>query len=273
MDRRTFLKYAARGTANALVLGTAYSLFEAKWAHVVYDRIEVPGIPEAFRGLRVALLTDLHHGPWTGLPYIHEVARQAAETNPDVILLGGDYCHNGPAYIEPCIDALRSLKAPMGVYAVMGNHDHFQGSKITRGAFDKYGVRELNNEGVWLTRAGQRLRLGGVDDYFCGSPQLQPALAGMKDNERGLLLCHNPEFAEKVDDPRVGLMLCGHTHGGQVDFPLIGAPVVHSPKEKKFLHGLFKTDTTQLFVSRGLGTTTPPVRFCCRPEINLIELA
>ncbi|MEI6231783.1 MAG: metallophosphoesterase [Planctomycetota bacterium] len=272
MDRRTFLKHAARGTAHALVIGTAYSLFEAKWAHVVNERIEFPGLPDAFRGLRIALLTDLHHGPWTGLSYIHDVVRQADEQKADLILLGGDYCHNGPEYIEPCIAALGDLSAPLGVFSVMGNHDHYQGTQVTRNSFAKHNIRELTNEGVWLKRDGQRLRLGGVDDLITGSPRLPPVLTDMKVDERCLLLSHNPDFIERIHDPRVGLMLSGHTHGGQVDFPLIGAPVVHSPKEKDYLHGLFKTINSQVYVSRGLGTTTPPVRFCCRPEINMIEL-
>jgi predicted MPP superfamily phosphohydrolase len=271
MNRREFLKYAACGTAGTLAVGTMYGAVEACYPQVVRERIDVPGLPAAFRGLRAAFLTDLHHGPWTSLAYIRAAVRQANELKPDLILLGGDYCHNGSNFIEPCIAALAGLRAPMGVFAVLGNHDHYNGAQLTRNALAQNGIHDFDNSGIWLKRGNDRLWLSGVDDYSMGTPLLEPALEGMKPGESGILISHNPDFAEQVDDPRVALILSGHTHGGQVVFPLIGAPIVPSGYGQKYLRGLVVTEKNRVFVSRGLGTITPPVRFCCRPEINLLE--
>lgn len=275
MNRSTFLKYAVSGTVGACALGGAYSLFEAGWLKVATDRIAFPNLPAPFRGLRIALLTDFHHGPWISLNYIQDSVNQANALKPDVILLGGDLTHNGGRYIEPCIEVLSQLHAPMGVYAVLGNHDYFNSAILTRAALNKFNIHELNNSGIWLKKDGARLRLAGVDDYWQGQPALLPALnssGAMPFDERAILLCHNPDYTALVTDPRVGLVLCGHTHGGQVVFPLVGAPVVPSVYGQKYLRGLIQNPTHQVFVSRGIGTITPPVRFCCRPEINIIEL-
>ncbi len=149
----------------------------------------------------------------------------------------------------------------------MGNHDHYHGVTLTRSALDKNGIHELFNSGIWLTRGSDRFRIAGVDDFWLGVPRLKDALEGIKPEERCLLLSHNPDFAEKVDDPRVGLILSGHTHGGQVVFPLIGAPIVPSAYGQKYLRGLVQTEKNRVFISRGTGTITPPVRFACRPKL------
>ena len=261
------------GTAGILVAGTTYACIEAGWSHVVHRQLQMPALPVAFRGLRIAFLTDIHHGPWTSLAYIRACVAKANELKPDLILLGGDYCHNGSEYIRPSITALGALKAPLGVFAVLGNHDHYHGAELTRDALEENSIGLLLNEGVWLKRGGGRLCLAGVDDFWMGNSKVQPALEGVGKDERCLLVSHNPDFVEQLHDPRVGLMLSGHTHGGQVVFPLVGAPIVPSWYGQKYCHGLIQTPNNLLFVSRGLGTITPPVRFRCRPEINLLELA
>jgi predicted MPP superfamily phosphohydrolase len=240
---------------------------------VYRQRIVVPGLPPAFDGVRAAVLTDLHHGPWTGLPYIRAAIRVAGELNADLILLGGDYSHCSSQYIDPCVEALAELRAPLGMYAVLGNHDYYNNVAMTRAALERNKIELLLNSGVWLERHGQRLWLGGVDDYACGVPELEPALQGLKPNEPALLLSHNPDFVEEIKDPRVALTICGHTHGGQVVFPIVGAPIVPSRYGQKYLRGLIKADDHLVYVSRGVGTITPPVRFMDPPEVTLLEFA
>lgn len=272
IDRRKFLKYAAAGTGGLAALCAGYSFIEAAWFRVVEERIAVPGLPSAFRGLRVAFLTDMHHGPWTGLKYIESAVNAANELRPDLVLLGGDYSHNGTQYIEPCIDVLGALTAPLGVMGVLGNHDAYNGLRRTVRSMENRKIPCLVNEAVILERGGQRLRLLGVDDLSHGSPDLKAAISQVGEDEPCLLLCHNPDFTETVKDPRIKLIISGHTHGGQVVFPVIGAPYIPSSFGQKYRQGLIKTEHTQVFVSRGLGTVTPPVRFCCRPELNLLIL-
>ena len=265
-SRRKFLLGAA------VLAGSGYSYFESGWIRVHRETISVKNLPKAFHGKRFALLTDIHHGPFISLNYIRQIVEMTNELKPDAILLSGDYVHRHPKYIDPCFDVLANLKAPMGVFGVLGNHDHWESTADTRRAMQRNHVEELSNSGVWLESEGQRLRIAGVDDLWAGKPDLNSELKDCRQDESAILLCHNPDFVEGITDSRVGLVVSGHTHGGQIVFPLIGAPRVPSRYGQKYLHGLVKTDATQVFVSRGVGTVTPPLRFYCRPEIVLITV-
>jgi uncharacterized protein len=272
LSRRRFLKRSLWTVAGIAGAGAAYTGFEAGWIDVVESTIALPRLPRTFTGLRVAFLTDLHHGPFTGLSYIETVVAMTNSLRPDVICLGGDYVHRGSKYIEPCIEVLGDFQAPRGVYAVLGNHDHWHGAKASSRALAGCGVRELTNTGVWLEIGGERLRLAGVDDLWNGVQDLDAALGDATDSDSCIVLSHNPDYAETARDRRVSLVLSGHTHGGQAVFPVIGAPIVPSAYGQKYVRGLVQAPATQVYISRGLGTITPPLRFCCRPEISLLTL-
>jgi predicted MPP superfamily phosphohydrolase len=273
MDRRTFLRTALAAAVPAVPLAaTSYGLYEAALVKVERPAVPVPRLPAAFDGLRVAFLTDIHHGPFVGLDYVTSVVRTTLALSPDLILLGGDYTSKHAKYVGPCFGALAALKAPLGVYGVLGNHDYLDGLAETRAAFKDARIPELTNAGVWLTRGRDRLRLGGVDDLWYGKPDANAAMGDAAAADAGLLVSHNPDFAERLRDPRVGLVLSGHTHGGQIDVPGYGAPVVPSRYGQKYLKGLVHAPATRVYVSRGLGTATPPVRVHCRPELTLLTL-
>jgi predicted MPP superfamily phosphohydrolase len=273
MTRRKFLKrttMAALGTA----LGIAYSLMEARWLVVNRVTITVPNLPAGFKGKTLAFMADLHHGPYVPLSYIRHAVDMANALKPDLIALGGDYPHRGTAYIAPCIHELSRLRAPMGVYAILGNHDHYYGAQPqVSAALRAANIPELTNRGQWIESAGARLWLCGVDDFWWGTQNLPAALGPTKTSDAVILLSHNPDYVEEIHDGRVGLVLSGHTHGGQVDLPIIGPPVVPSLYGQKYAHGLVRGPVTQIFVTRGVGTITPPVRLFCKPEIVLATLA
>lgn len=270
--RRRVLKWALGGGLGLGLSGLGYTAFEAGWFRVAGQTIAVPRLPAPFAGLRIAFLSDLHHGPYTGLGYIKEVVAAANAASPDLILLGGDYCHREAKFIRPCIDALGGLRAPLGIFGVLGNHDHWEGAEETRAGLRSNNIAELANRGVWLERGGARLRVAGVGDLWEDVQDLDAALGDAREDDAALLLSHNPDFTEGIGDPRVGLVLSGHTHGGQIVLPLLGAPIVPSRYGQKYLSGLVQGPVAQVFVSRGLGTITPPLRFHCRPEINLLTL-
>jgi predicted MPP superfamily phosphohydrolase len=158
------------------------------------------------------------------------------------------------------------------VYAVLGNHDHWHGVEASSRALAAAGIHELTNTGVWLESGSERLRLAGVDDLWTGFQDIDKALADAAESDACIVLSHNPDYAETLRDPRVSLVLSGHTHGGQAVFPVIGAPIVPSDYGQKYVRGLVQAPMTQVYISRGLGTITPPLRFCCRPEISLLTL-
>ena len=269
MNRRNFLRLIAY---TSPVAALAYGFAET--GDVRIDRVAatVPNLPKSFDGLSVAFLTDIHHGPYVTLGQVTAFVRTVLTLQPDLILLGGDYCLRDGKYIAPCFEVLASLKAPLGVYGVLGNHDYAHGADDTKNAMAKAGIVELTNSGVWLTRGRDRLRLAGVDDLWRGRPDVSVALGDMKSTEACVLVSHNPDVAETMLDRRVGLMLSGHTHGGQVSAPGMTNPFVPSRYGDKYARGMVDAPTTRVYISRGLGVTGIPVRYNCPPEISLLTL-
>jgi hypothetical protein len=268
MNRRRFLKRAA--LAATPFMGVGYGFAEAYFFHVCRRTLPVARLPEAFRGLTAAFLTDIHHGPYTSIDYVQRIVRTTLSLNADLILLGGDYAHSGRRFLAPCFEVLGKLKAPLGVYAILGNHDHWYDAPQTQYLMRKNAIEELTNRGVWLKRGSARLRLAGVDDLWEGHQDLVRALDDASPRDCTILLSHNPDYVEELDDPRVDLVLSGHTHGGQITLPGIWAPFVPSAFGNKYLHGLVQGPRTQVFVSRGLATSGPPIRVGSPPQIDLL---
>lgn len=281
--RRQFLRRLAATALAGGASGVALALHEAKSCVVERVSLALRNLPAAFDGTTVAFVTDTHHGPGVGLDYLAEVVAMTNALRPDLVALGGDYVqrarfhhlqrpgsHQG--YIAPGVGVLGELRAPLGRFAVLGNHDRRESVMLTRRALADHGFTELTNAGVWLERGGARLWLCGVDDWATGRPNLRAALGDTTLDDACLLLSHNPDFVERIRDPRVDLVLSGHTHGGQVVLPLIGAPVTASRYGRKYVHGLVQGPSARVYVSRGVGTIGPPVRLRCPPEVALITL-
>ena len=272
-SRRDFLKLSAKAVAASLVGGSLYSLHEAKSCRVARHSISVPRLPAQFAGTTVAFLSDIHHSAVVSLEYIRRVVAKTNALKPDVILLGGDYITHGREWIEPCMAELGKLRAPAGVFAALGNHDHYgRCAGASSEALQRHRIALLRNCGTWLQRGGERLRIGGVGDLWCDHQDLDAALEDTRVYETALLLSHNPDYVERIRDPRVGLVLSGHTHGGQCVFPLVGAPCVPSRFGQKYLRGLCRGPFAQVFVTSGVGLIAPAVRFNCQPEIALLTL-
>ncbi len=275
MNRRSFLRLAAAGGVVAPVAAVGYGLAESNHLRIDRATVAVPHLPPAFRGLTVAFVTDLHHGRFVSAVDVSDVVRTTLALSPDLVVLGGDY--NGDVvgeakHIAPCLDRLSPLAAPLGVYGVLGNHDNWRGRTATQAAMRRAHVEELTNAGVWLRRGGDRLRLGGVDDLWTGTADVAAALGDATADDAVLLVSHNPDLAETVRDRRVGLMLSGHTHGGQVVVPGYGAPVLPSRYGQKYARGLVEAPATQVYVSAGTGMSGIGMRVNCRPEVSLLTL-
>jgi hypothetical protein len=232
----------------------------------------VPRLPEAFAGITVALLSDVHHGPFVPLAYVEHVVALTRALGPDLVCLAGDYVHRGSRFIDPCWEVLAGLGARLGCWAVLGNHDHWEGAPATRLALRRAGMPELRNGGEWLRRQGARLRIAGLGDLMEDEQDLSAALGDATREDVVLLMVHEPDAAESIRDDRVGLVLSGHTHGGQVVIPGYGAPVIPSRYGRKYAEGLVQGPTARVFITRGVGTISPPIRLFCRPEISLLTL-
>ncbi len=230
-------------------------------------------LPKLQQSVRVAHLTDLHFGRWHNEQHIANWVKATLAQEPDLIVLTGDTVDGrcAPEKLERLAQALEPLRAPLGVYAVLGNHDYgFRDTRVLTERLEQAGIRYLINEGVSLR---DDLFLGGVDDYWMGEVDSRRAVQNAQDNQGVLLLCHNPDALPKIS-ARVGLTLCGHTHGGQIRAPW-GGIVSISKYGDRFQMGFVTPEndpSRTAFISRGLGTTALPVRTFCPAELVMLEL-
>lgn len=270
MNRRTFLRAGLWSTVAAPAAVACYGFAESNDVVIERHTVRVPRLPAAFDGTRAAFLSDIHLGPYLSADFVAIVARTVNALDPDVVLLGGDYSLREGKYIGPCFEVLAELRAPMGVHGVLGNHDYWHGVRETHDGFASARITELTNRGVTFEKRGDRFTITGVDDYWEGAPDLTAALRDVRPDGACVLLSHNPDYAERLTDRRVGLVLSGHTHGGQIVFPEVGAPWTPSRYGMKYARGLVEAPATRVYVSTGVGMSGVPMRLNCRPQIALL---
>lgn len=233
--------------------------------------IVLNGLDAGLAGLRVLLISDFHAGPFLSPEALERTFERLLSLEPDLILLAGDFATVRLDEVEPTLSAFKSLAAPLGVYGVLGNHDHYTGQPeaLVR-MLETSGVRFLQNCSVVLERGDDRLFLAGVDDLLCGEPRLDEALEGRPDGTASLLLSHNPDVFPEAVNRGVSLVFAGHTHGGQWRLP--GLPVLVRMSRYSLDQGRYQAGRSQLVVSRGLGATGFPFRIGCPPEAVLLTL-
>jgi len=242
--------------------------------------LPIRDLPPWAEGLRVVHLSDTHHGPYVSLPYLQRAMARANALQADLVVLTGDYVHRTPKSIVPGIAVLADLRARLGVYAVLGNHDHWEGPEDCRAALRRAGIRLLDRDHVFFGPEGPRtepgaeaLCLAGFGDLWEDEHDPAEALVGVPAETPRLVLSHHPDYAEKIPAAlRVDLLLAGHTHGGQVRVPGRGTPVVPSAFGQKYAGGLCQGPRCPVLVSRGVGMAYLPVRIGVPPEIVLLTL-
>ena len=237
-------------------------------------QIASENLPDAFDGKRIALITDIHHGSRGSYNLLDKVVRMTQELSPDVILFGGDYTNERPELLGECFAKLSDLDAPLGMYAVLGNHDLRKLSQKRR-AMEDAGIVLLENKSVWLKAAGERILLIGIKDLWNSEPSLAGMQRDIAKSDFTVLLSHNPDYYDAMstnDREHIDLMLSGHTHGGQITVFGLYAP--KKTAQAKYTTGLVKPDDgrTQIIVSNGIGTVGLPIRFFARPQIVLVTL-
>lgn len=278
VTRKAFLQQALVMAGRLVGLGALSGLYgygwERKWIEVTRIPLPVPGMPEPFRGTKLVHFSDLHLGHYSGLEDVQRVVDCIRQEKPDLICFTGDLVDESTRLVSGAVRILRQLEAPLGKFAVLGNHDYRAGEQqVVREAWSDAGFAVLDNRHVRLEKQGSRLYMAGVDDVLLGVPDVRRAVAGIPAGETVILLAHEPDFADEAAAYPVRLQLSGHSHGGQVRIPWLGA--ILTPKlSQKYVQGLYqiKESGMQVYTTRGIGTTILPVRFCCRPEITVLTL-
>ena len=246
-----------------------YAIDEANSLSVEQVRITLPRLPKKLDGFRVLHLSDTHHSPFTGLEHISRAVAIANQLNPDLVALTGDYVSHEAQYIAPVAKVLGELKAAHGVYACLGNHDHWTDAESMTQQLEHHGVRVLVNEGFRLESTDAPFWLCGVDDHMVGKTDLPAALKGAFPDEFKLLLAHNPVIFRRAARASVDLTLSGHTHGGQVK---MRDPEKRLLPNRRLTSGLHRRHQSHIYITRGIGTVVLPIRFQCPPEISVLEL-
>jgi len=255
---------------SALAQAARVALSEPFMLAVERQEIYLRRLPAKLDGLRVVHLSDLHYGPLVNPQHLKRAVTVANDLRADLIALTGDYISQDRIYAAPCAEVVGNLRARHGVFAVLGNHDHWTDAALIADLFRAEGIRVLINEGSRMDLRGESFWLAGVDDTMVGLEDLSLALAGARHDEFKLLLAHNPTILRRAARASVDLVLSGHTHGGQVTWRSergrSGRP------RRRMLRGLGRRGNTQIYVTRGLGTVVLPIRYGCPPEISVLDL-
>jgi predicted MPP superfamily phosphohydrolase len=239
--------------------------------HVNEERIWLDALPNALHGLRIVQISDIHHGLFLPKEWLSEAVRQANRLDPDIIALTGDFVTYSRRNIGPAAEVLGRLRARFGVYAVLGNHDFRVDPDAVTSALRRQRIEVLRNRHVSLRFGSASLYLVGVDDYGYGA-DLRRAIRGVPRDAATILLAHNPRVIHLASRHGVSLVLSGHTHGGQVNLPLLGTVYGRSPERLRYKVGWDRMGMTQIYVSRGIGTIVLPWRLRCPAEISHLEL-
>jgi len=270
--RRRRIVWIAAALALLLAGALAWTLVEPRIVTVAEYEITSPDVQAALDGTQIVFLTDIHHGTYLSRDRVRSLVDRVNGMHPDLVVLGGDYIHGGADRIEPCFAELARLRAPLGVYGVLGNHDHWASTRLSEESMADAGIEQLDNRGVWIERGGGRIRLGGVGDLWEDEQRIEATTGGTSPDDFVLLLTHNPDYVEELTPGAVDMALAGHTHGGQVTLFGLWAPTLPSKLGQKYRSGLVETGPVPVIVSNGIGSITPPLRFGAPPQIVLVTL-
>jgi hypothetical protein len=278
LSRRKFL-LAGAAAVGVATLGTD-GFVQSNHPHLVEIEIPLARLPEAFDGFRLVQLSDFHYDEHFSAIPIRKSVAVVNDLRPDLIALTGDFVtvpilerpaslRAAAATVEPCAALLHELQAPK--YAILGNHDAIASPDHVVRALESANITVLRNQSVAIERGRDRMWLAGIDDLLRGRPDMSATLANISKKETTILLAHEPDFADDASLSPVDLQLSGHSHGGQIWIPGIGAPWL-PPMARRYPRGLHQVGNLTLYTNIGIGTIRAPIRINCPPEITLITL-
>jgi predicted MPP superfamily phosphohydrolase len=275
-SRRGFLKTLGQvvlGSAAAGVVGYGYSTqIEPGWLTVEQVQIPLKKLKPGLEGFKIVQLSDIHLHPYTQREFVQKAVARANALQPDLVVLTGDYVLEGADSIFELAPVLASLNPKYGIFTILGNHDLWTNAEVVLTGLRQAGLPVLVNDGVALGVGSDLLYLAGLDDGWSGQLDLTAALAKLPQDAPVILLAHEPDLADNFAlDGRISLQLSGHSHGGQVRLPGIGAPILPYLGQK-YDQGLYRVRDMWVYTTRGIGLGPVPTRFNCPPEITEITL-
>jgi uncharacterized protein len=247
--------------------------FQADDFEIVDLSLEIPGLAAEFDGYRIVQISDLHLGHWLSPDRLDGVVKLVNQQEPDLVVMTGDFVsYVLKGIIDRMTAAFTELKPKEATLAIMGNHDHWMGPENIRAVFEASGVIELANDVFTIQRGDDRLYIAGIDDVTVGAHDLEAVLEKLPEDGPAILLAHEPDYADtSAQTGRFALQLSGHSHGGQIVLPKIGA-LLRGPGFFKYPNGLYQVGEMKQYTNRGVGTHVFRVRYNCPPEITVLTL-
>ena len=245
------------------------------WLDLTRRKLTLPNLPRAFDGFRLAHISDIHMGTGMTEARLQHVVDLVNAEKPDMVAITGDFVTIGSvSRVAPMlINPLRRLRAIDGVFAVLGNHDHFTSATEVRQLIEQSRITELNNDVRSLRRDDTCLHIAGIDDMYFEKGRLDIVLDKLPDEGAAILLAHEPDTADdSAATGRFDLQLSGHSHGGQFNLPVIGLPYLPA-LGRKYPYGQYEINGMILYTSRGVGASPPAIRINCPPEVTLFTLS
>lgn len=271
IKKKTILKILLAFTL-LIALTITYSFYiEPHWIQLKNINIADKDIPNSFEDIKIVFLSDIHYYSGFSEDRLKNLVKMVNKLNPDIIILGGDYVLGSSKYIEPCFEELRNLKAPLGVFGVLGNHDHWEDAELTRQCMKKARIILIDNQSKWIYKNRKRIKIGGVGDLWEDQQHIEPTIKDVEEKNFAILISHNPDYVEEITTDKIDLVLSGHIHGGHITLFGLWAPISISKYGQKYRTGIVKTKHATVIISNGVGNTIP-IRFCARPDIYLIHL-
>jgi predicted MPP superfamily phosphohydrolase len=257
---------------SGLVVSAYGILVRRRWVRVVEREVRLPGLDAKLDGLRVAQLSDLHVGALTPKSWAMAWARAANRRAPDLAVVTGDMVTSGTDFHEDIAEAVGSLRATLGVFVSMGNHDYFGEGEPLVSLLRGRDVTVLRNEGQVVERGGVGFWLAAIDDTWTGRDDIEKAMRGRPDGATTVLLAHDPDSFDEAADAGADLVLSGHTHAGQIAIPFLPRRLSLANLAHRYVVGFYRRGRSTLFVHPGLGTTGPPIRIGAAPEVTILVL-
>ncbi|MEW5820384.1 MAG: metallophosphoesterase [Cyanobacteriota bacterium] len=275
LTRRNFLKLSLATCCSSSALYLSEEAQAYKPSNIVVEKVNIKlnNLPEDFEDFSIAQISDLHRSEVVENDVISKTISKVNSLKPDLIVITGDIANN-LNYLEDCIPGLKNLSAPEGTYIVGGNWERARGIKKSNNMIKNAGLNILDNRYKIISKGKKKIYLAGVDDDGGIGNTLESTFKNINDKALKILLSHNPYITVHLSKAKkpIDLVLSGHTHGGQVIYPFIGAIKVPRAFGKEYISGLYNLKNTRLYINRGIGVVCFPYRINCPPEITLFKL-
>ena len=287
-SRRAFLTTSAMFVSGYAFIGASVGVIRKDKYEITNQKIKINNLPDELKGITLALISDVHSGPFMDEYTMKEYTNVINGLNPDFIIIPGDFTNSQKNEIHPFNNAFRDLKAKYGIYGTLGNHDYFSDPNYIADAVNNESpIKMLRNKSDIIKINGKDLCIIGVEDLRdSGTARnsnlidyIDKTIQDTKEENKNfdaipkILLCHKPYIFNEISDKKIDLVLSGHTHGGQIVFVKFGnINISIAASVSNYISGYYREGYSQMYISRGIGTVGLPIRLNCPPEITVLTL-